>query len=115
MVRFLCDLDLEEAKSKTDEVTMPPTSDGNDDDDPTPFSSVGRKKGEKKKKVTVCRSTWLGTVCKEVGCDRAHIPQCKLTTCRPKCDPNCSNWHAVASSASKNGRGGRGPPPRTFK
>jgi hypothetical protein len=82
-----------------------------DDDDQTPFSSVERKKGEKKKKATVCRSTLLGTVCKEVGCGRAHIPQCKLTTCRPKRDPNCSDWHAVASStASKNGRGGRGPP-----
>jgi hypothetical protein len=78
-----------------------PKSEG--EDDGTSWSKVTTKK-----KKRVCRSTYKGVECDMDICDFAHPTIC--TACKERRDPKCKLWHVASSMASKNGRGGRGPP-----
>ncbi len=63
-------------------------------------------------RTKACRSAYSGFKCLDVTCDRYHPATfCHLSTCYPRRDPNCSDWHPRAWSRHQgNGKWGVGRP-----
>lgn len=52
----------------------------------------------------LCKSRWVGSVCKEKGCDRGHPEYCKDAGCKVRRRPECPLWHVTRRSGNLNRR-----------